>query len=194
MSTKWESLTEEFRAAVISSFDFLIAEYDYTPLKEVDESPDIGARSIVYASYGSCKYGMVVELLIDFENFFICVILCDSPKGNIEQLPTGGRKRWKQVIQLGSLIEYRTGDENIAYPVLPHVSTLSGRENMRRRKIRIDKTYNDITAVVHEQAELLKQFGSNVLKGDKSEFPAVEEFFLQKNDMISIDGGIWYRP
>lgn len=194
MSTKWECLTDEFSAAVISSFDFLITEYDYILLEQEDENSEIGPRSIYSISYGSHNYDIVVVVSIDFEIFDIDVSLYESPKGAIEQSSACGRKRWEQGILLGSLIEYRTGDENIAYPIPPYVSSLSGRENNRRKKIRADKIDNGITGIVHEQAELLKEFGDNILKGDKSEFSAVQEFDHQKHGLVPFGDNKWLIP
>ena len=152
----------EFSNRVIEAFNFLEEEYEYIRKELEREDFDYPVEKKVVIRFFSQK--IAVEVIWYIGNCDIAIGLYELQNGKIpENVSVYGHKGYGRAINLDSLVRMLT-DGQVKSPI-PH--SVHKADEIIRKNMKI---------ILGTFAERLKKYATNILKGDTSIFPKVQEY------------------
>ncbi|MGD2093146.1 MAG: hypothetical protein PVH61_43695 [Candidatus Aminicenantes bacterium] len=168
-----EKRIREFSDKVIESFHFLEKEYGYKRKELEKEYFDYPIERKVFIRYFSKKVAVEVVWYIGHCN--IAVGLYELHKGKIpENVSFYGHYGYSRAINLDSLVRMLT-DGEINSPLPERTFHISNAELFRRVEKSTELIRTNMSWILETFAERLKKYAPEILKGDSSIFPRVQE-------------------
>lgn len=168
-----EGSIREFTAKTIEEYHFLENEYGYTRKELEKKGFEYPRNAIAFIRYFSEK--VAVEVIFGIGRSAITVGLYELKHGKIpEKVSFYGHKGFSRAINLDSLVRMLT-DGEITSPLPEIPRNLSLGEVNRRLKKNAELIETKMGEILKTLAERLKEYASNILKGDTSIFPKVQD-------------------
>ncbi len=169
-----EERIQKFNDKTKESFHFLESEYGYTRHELERKGFEYHIREAqVIIRYFSEK--IAVEIIWAIGENALAVSLYELQNGIIpEKVSFYGHKGFAKAINLDSLVRMLT-DGKINTPLPELTPNISFAEIDRRFKKSAELLETNMSEILEILAERLKKFGSDILKGDTSIFPKVQE-------------------
>ena len=163
----------EFSNKTIEAFQFLENEYSYIR-NDLERRGFEDTRSReVFIRYFSKK--VAVEVIWEIGESLVAVGLYELQDGKIpEKISAYGEEGHGRAINLDSLVRMLT-DGEVKSPIPEHAGDISFSEMCRRAEKATEMIKTDMDGILKNFAERLKKYASDILKGDTSIFPRVQE-------------------
>ena len=169
-----EKRINEFAAKTIESFQFLEEKFGYKRKELEKEYFDYPRERRVFIRYFGKK--VVVEIIWYIGDANIAVGLYELRKRKIpEKVSFYGHYGHSRAINLDSFVRMIT-DGKVTSPIPEYGGNLSFAEKCRRTEKAIELINKNIGGIIKTFAERLKRYGGDILKGDTSIFPKVQEY------------------
>ena len=170
-----EERIQQFYEKTIESFHFLESEYGYFR-SELQRSGFGDTRSAeVFIRYFGKK--VAVEITWAIGASAVSVGLYELLNGKIpdqEKVSFYGHEGFARGIHLDSLVRMLT-DGKLISPLPEYVGDISFSEMCRRAEKATEMIKTDMDGILKNFAERLKKYASDIVKGDTSIFPRVQE-------------------
>jgi hypothetical protein len=169
-----EKRISEFEVKTIEAFHFLETEYGYTKENLGRRDFDYPLERAVYIRYFHNK--VAVEIIWSIGDGNMGVGLYEIKNGKIpDNASFYGNKGFTRAINLDSLVRMKTNGEIDS--LLPQRKfDISFAEICRRAEKSIEMIRKNMDGILETYAERLKKYATEILKGDTSIFPKVQEY------------------
>ncbi len=169
-----EELIGKFRSTVPKVFQFLEVDYNYD-LGQI-ELEDVEYRKDTHISARYLSGLIGVEVVWGIGQSSLSVPMYELVDGKVpEKLSFYGHAGFSRGIQLHTLVEFITNGK--VEPPLPRItSDLSFAEMGRRADRCTELIRTELVDLIQIQAERLRTYSHDVLLGDTSLFPTIQEY------------------
>ena len=182
-------LSEEFASLVTDRFSFLLSEFGYVSIETCFPDLQLSHGDQCAVRFGNSNVGISIEIFLDFEIYWIDVLLFRSGGGLPTEHSVWGQTGFAPGILISTFIDWSTLPTFSQDLLPPSRPSMSYSEKQRRHKRRQAAVSIHMADVVQNVAQCLKDSAADILRGDTSKFTEIQAFYRkQQNATLSPDG------
>ncbi len=169
-----ERRATKFSDIVSDEFTFLQDDFGYR--LETLQLRDIQYPQDAHAAVPFLGTSVAIEVVLGFGDDSVSVVLYELSGGKVpRRISFYGEDNAARAIRLDSLVRMLSGDD-FRFPLPDITPGLSVAEMGRRGQARSQLVRENLRGVVSGFAQLLKEYGSDILKGDTTFFKDIQAY------------------
>ncbi|MFA6445373.1 MAG: hypothetical protein WCV99_23800 [Sterolibacterium sp.] len=189
MNDQRTRLSQAFTQLVSDKFSFLRSEFGYKQLETCFPNLELSHGGSCALHFGNAKAKICLEVFLDFETYWVDVIILRSVDGTFVEHSVWGQSEKAAAILLSALAGWRNAtsfNQDLLPQSLPSISWRDKQRRLLERRTVINERLED---VVQNVAMNVTEFAPEVLRGDTTMFSEVQAFYRkQQNVTLSPDG------